>query len=144
MLTAKVNVSVVDEARSPRGPIPVIDGSDAHWDAVESAISRLWIVADVDGPVGRAAAQVMDAFYVVDRERATSGPGAVAASVIDASQMLPASADAFVWLRLYQQQLAAAAADQKRQAMQQIASRHTVTHLGTPDFRATVGRSTDA
>jgi hypothetical protein len=42
--------------RSPRGPIPVIDGSDAYWDAVESAISRLWIVADVDGPVGRAAA----------------------------------------------------------------------------------------
>lgn len=86
VLTAKVNVSVVDEARSPRGPIPIIDGSDAHWDAVESAISRLWIVADVDGTVGRAAAQVMDAFYVVARERAASGPGAVAASVIDVSR----------------------------------------------------------
>ena len=35
-----------------------------------------------------------------------------------------------------------AAADQKLQAMQQIASRHGVTHLGMPDFRDTVGRTT--
>ena len=33
------------------------------------------------------------------------------------------------------------AAEQKLQAMRQIASRHAVTHLGMPDFRATVGRA---
>jgi hypothetical protein len=34
-----------------------------------------------------------------------------------------------------------AAADQKLQAMKQIASRHGVTHLGMPDFRTSVGRA---
>jgi hypothetical protein len=35
-----------------------------------------------------------------------------------------------------------AAAEQKLHTMKQIADRHTVTHLGMPDFRGTVGRST--
>jgi hypothetical protein len=34
-----------------------------------------------------------------------------------------------------------AAADQKLQAMKQIASRHGVTHLGMPDFRDSTGRA---
>jgi integrase len=34
-----------------------------------------------------------------------------------------------------------AAADQKVQAMEQIASRHGVTHLGMPDFRDSIGRA---
>jgi hypothetical protein len=37
-----------------------------------------------------------------------------------------------------------AAAEQKLQTMNQIAARHTVTHLGMPDFRAPVGRSNDS
>ena len=35
-----------------------------------------------------------------------------------------------------------AAADRKLEAMSAITSRHTVTHLGMPDFRAATGRST--
>jgi hypothetical protein len=35
-----------------------------------------------------------------------------------------------------------AAAEQKLQAMQQLAARHRVTHLGMPDFRSSIGRST--
>jgi hypothetical protein len=35
-----------------------------------------------------------------------------------------------------------AAADRKLEAMRQIAAKHTVTHLGMPDFRAATGRST--
>jgi hypothetical protein len=34
-----------------------------------------------------------------------------------------------------------AAADRKMDAMNATASRHTVTHLGMPDFRAATGRS---
>jgi hypothetical protein len=34
-----------------------------------------------------------------------------------------------------------AAAGQKLQAMDQLAARHQVTHLGMPDFRPAVGRS---
>lgn len=34
-----------------------------------------------------------------------------------------------------------AAADQKLAAMHQLAERHTITHLGMPDFRPAVGRS---
>ncbi len=34
------------------------------------------------------------------------------------------------------------AAEQKLQAMQQLAARHRVTHLGMPDFRSSIGRST--
>jgi hypothetical protein len=34
-----------------------------------------------------------------------------------------------------------ASADQKLQAMKQIASRHGVTHLGMPDFRGSAGRA---
>ena len=33
------------------------------------------------------------------------------------------------------------AAEQKLQTMKHIADRHTVTHLGMPDFRNTVGRA---
>jgi hypothetical protein len=35
-----------------------------------------------------------------------------------------------------------AAADRKLKAMRLLAARHTVTHLGMPDFRAATGRST--
>ncbi|BCB84795.1 hypothetical protein [Phytohabitans suffuscus] len=35
-----------------------------------------------------------------------------------------------------------AAADRKLDVMNAIAARHTVTHLGMSDFRATTGRST--
>jgi hypothetical protein len=35
-----------------------------------------------------------------------------------------------------------AAADRKLEAMHMLAARHTVTHLGMPDFRAATGRST--
>jgi hypothetical protein len=34
------------------------------------------------------------------------------------------------------------AADRKLETMRQIAAKHTITHLGMPDFRAATGRST--
>jgi hypothetical protein len=37
-----------------------------------------------------------------------------------------------------------AAAEQKLAAMDQLAARHQVTHLGMPDFRPSVGRSSGA
>jgi hypothetical protein len=37
-----------------------------------------------------------------------------------------------------------AAAEQKLDAMQQLAQRHNTTHLGMPDFRATVGRAIES
>jgi hypothetical protein len=85
LLTAEVRVTVVHGAESPRGPIPIIENSDAHWDSVETALSRLRILEDVDGSVGQAAQRVIDAFYIVARERAANRPGAVSASVIEVS-----------------------------------------------------------
>ena len=35
-----------------------------------------------------------------------------------------------------------AAADRKLETMRQIAAKHTITHLGMPDFRAATGPST--
>jgi hypothetical protein len=35
-----------------------------------------------------------------------------------------------------------AAADRKLETMRQISAKHTITHLGMPDFRAVTGRST--
>lgn len=86
VLTAPIDVTLVDSSQSPRGPIPIIAGSDAHWDAVEGAISRLWIVTEVDGPVGDLAARVVDALYDIARERAIKERGAVPATVVDVSR----------------------------------------------------------
>jgi hypothetical protein len=52
------------------------------------------IVSALDGPVSKAANQVIDALYEVARERAKKEPGAVPASIIDVSR---AAEREFVW-----------------------------------------------
>jgi hypothetical protein len=80
------NISVVEGSDSPRGAIPVIKGADDYWDAVESARSRLWIVAGHDSDVRRASDGVMDALYVLAREQASYEVGALPAVIIDISR----------------------------------------------------------
>lgn len=79
-------ITVVEGSGSPRGSIPIIEGSDSHWDAVERARSRLWIVAGFDSPVREASDRVMDALYVIAREQAAHPAGALPAVVIDVSR----------------------------------------------------------
>lgn len=79
-------IRVVEGSGSPRGSIPIIDGADSHWDAVEKARSQLWIVAGYDSVVREASDRVMDAIYVITREQAAYPAGALPATVIDISR----------------------------------------------------------
>jgi hypothetical protein len=80
------DISVVEGAESPRGAIPVIEGADPYWDAVEDARSRLWIVAGYESDVRSASDSVMNALYVVAREQAQYDTGALPAVIIDISR----------------------------------------------------------
>jgi hypothetical protein len=79
-------ISVVEGSGSPRGAIPIIDGADSYWDAVERARSQLWIAAGYNSAVREASDKVMDAIYVIAREQATHPIGALPATVIDISR----------------------------------------------------------
>lgn len=95
-----VDITVVEGSGSPRGAIPVIKGADDYWDAVESARSRLWIVAGHDSDVRRASDAVMDALYVVAREQASHEAGALPATVIDISREAERNFANVAWLDL--------------------------------------------
>jgi hypothetical protein len=79
-------ISIVEGSGSPRGSIPIIDGADSYWDAVEKARSQLWIAAGYDSAVREASEKMMDAVYVIAREQAAHPAGAVPAVVIDISR----------------------------------------------------------
>jgi hypothetical protein len=86
LLTAPVKVSLRETADSSGSPVAIVEGADAHWDTVEHAISRLWIVTGYETATGKAADKVIDAFYEVARQRAAHGPEGVPAEVIEASR----------------------------------------------------------
>jgi len=83
ILTEDVEVRLVEGSGRALGPIPVIERSTAYWDAVETALSRVWLLGDPEGLVMEAARKLLTAFTAVATARATHGPGAVPQDVID-------------------------------------------------------------
>ncbi|BCJ77002.1 hypothetical protein CS0771_65460 [Catellatospora sp. IY07-71] len=94
------DISVVEGSGSPRGAIPLIKGADEYWDAVETARSRLWIVAGHDSDVRRASDAVMDALYVIAREQASHKAGALPAVIVDVSREAEQRFANVAWLDL--------------------------------------------
>jgi hypothetical protein len=78
-------VRIVERPEDPGRRTPVIADSIRHWEAVENAKARMYIVA-AGKPVLASMKKVEDAFYDIAEARAEYGVGAIPDSIVTSAR----------------------------------------------------------